>query len=1010
MRTCPNCGRENANDVDFCQCGAYLRWEPTNYQMPAVTPQTAEPEAPAPPPEPADVAPPAEPPPTNGAPAAPPAPEPTKTAPTRPQPPPEDHFISGVRPAVPQPRARRGPPAAQAPPPNLGPNSTLPYARAVPEQPAEPAQPAHQGPPPSAAITLRLPGEEAGAAAGPVAVAVTPGDRIRVLATVRNQGAIVDNYSLIVHGFPQEWCTIMPETVYLVPLGAKGSFEQEVEIHLHPPRDPGAEARRWELRVGVYSHAAESEIASAPMTLGIHPYEDCTVRVRPERATGRRFGKFDVTVVNNANAVTKLALDAQDNDGACRFDFERDTVELRPGQSKVVPLRCRPPRQIWIGRSRDRFLQILAAGGEAGEQLLIDKEEAKASGSTGGGLKKKLGAGGMPKLPGVSGPKMNMPQIGLGPGGKPNIGMPNMRGPQFRGVNLRRPTMGLKALKMPGGQAAPEVEAAPLLPTQAVFRQKAWLPWWLAIVVPLLILLALLLYMLWPRTITVPDLVGSKDVAEAQAKLPDKLKLGVTRSVVSAKAPGTVIGQHPKAGETAKQDSLVDVSVAVSSQDTTVPTLVGLTLSQAEGALNEAGLTLGAVGPTSPPDPKAKISGQLPSAGAAAKVGAAVAITYDPPAEDGGKGGKDSSKTGDKGGPSGTGGGGKGGGGGGGDITIPDPNGATETAYAASLQKLGLTSAAVRSLGYPGADTVMSTIPEAGSKVDKGAKVTLRVSAGFPLMAYDNQANVKLFDGRQLPALAKSDELEQDPTFSPNGHTVVYVEDGQLVAADVRDRQFRRVLTSGAARYAHPTFAPTNEDAVLAMVRVNDDGDGDLCFGRVKEDSFKPECIADDKVHVRAARWLGTGNAIILNADRDGELGIYQYTSAKPFSADKSNWKDGRFVTEPGKRGVFDAALSPDGKLLAASANIQGKGFSLYLTDKTDNIKLTGLEPLPILACKLQWIDNQNLAIVKFNADCEQGASGVGEIVRINVTDKVPTPVPIVRQADNPVFRPLAGG
>ncbi len=32
MRTCPSCGRENPDGNDFCQCGEYLRWEPTSYR------------------------------------------------------------------------------------------------------------------------------------------------------------------------------------------------------------------------------------------------------------------------------------------------------------------------------------------------------------------------------------------------------------------------------------------------------------------------------------------------------------------------------------------------------------------------------------------------------------------------------------------------------------------------------------------------------------------------------------------------------------------------------------------------------------------------------------------------------------------------------------------------------------------------------------------------------------------------------------------------------------------
>ena len=53
---------------------------------------------------------------------------------------------------------------------------------------------------------------------------------------------------------------------------------------------------------------------------------------------------------------------------------------------------------------------------------------------------------------------------------------------------------------MPGGQAPPAI-TGPLLPTQAVFRQKPWLPWWVAIVIPLLLLLALLLFLFLPKNV-----------------------------------------------------------------------------------------------------------------------------------------------------------------------------------------------------------------------------------------------------------------------------------------------------------------------------------------------------------------------------------------------------------------------------------------------------------------------------------------------------------------------------
>ena len=38
MRICQSCGRENPDDRDFCECGEYLRWDPTGIVQ-AITPE-----------------------------------------------------------------------------------------------------------------------------------------------------------------------------------------------------------------------------------------------------------------------------------------------------------------------------------------------------------------------------------------------------------------------------------------------------------------------------------------------------------------------------------------------------------------------------------------------------------------------------------------------------------------------------------------------------------------------------------------------------------------------------------------------------------------------------------------------------------------------------------------------------------------------------------------------------------------------------------------------------------
>src|SRR4051794_773230 len=308
MRTCQSCGKENPLDQDFCSCGEYLRWEPTGY-MQAVTPEMAaeakqeQAEQPAPPPVPAVVTPhvpESRPGNGNGHAAAPPPPPPPSpplpaAAPPQPQRSPESRPVAKtmVRGAVP------------APP-----------ATAVPRH--EEAEPA--------TIVLRRP--DGDPAKGEVLhLAVEPGLTERVLAMVRNQSGIVDNYDLRVEGMPDDWWSIHPSTVYLVPFGSGGTYEQEVEVHIPPPRTPTAEARVWELKVVADSKANRIVAASAPMALHIDPYIETATALRPQRRRGRRKATYDVTVTNRANSPVLVALDGEDPDGELLFGFNRPPQE-----------------------------------------------------------------------------------------------------------------------------------------------------------------------------------------------------------------------------------------------------------------------------------------------------------------------------------------------------------------------------------------------------------------------------------------------------------------------------------------------------------------------------------------------------------------------------------------------------------------------------------------------------------------------------------------------------------
>jgi beta-lactam-binding protein with PASTA domain len=954
MRTCQSCGRENPPDRDFCECGEYLRWDPTGV-VEAVTPELAA--------------------------------------------------AAAAEAAVPAPPAPPPPAAAPPPPPPSEPPAAAPRTEVHPAaEPVPAAEPEHE----PATITLRLPDEEADKSAT-LAVGVHPGERTRVRALIRNQSGIVDNYLISLEGLPAEWFSVLPDTVYLVPYGTGGTYEQEVEIHLHPPRTPEAEARIWELVVTAHSKAQERTAATAPLLLGIQPFEQHDTKVKPERASGRRKADFQVAVKNKANAPVYVAFAAKEADDDCDFSFTPPAAEIAPGETVATRLRVRPPKQIWIGRPHERRLDVLTRSGDEAYALeaAAGEQDAGEEGLDGGGLGGKLKGKGVPGVhgPRIYKPQVHKPNVQLGPGGL-QVSKPMVRGPQVVGPQARAMNLNLDNLKLPGGPAPPAV-TGPLLPTQAVFRQKPWLPWWVAIVIPLLALLALLLFLFLPKNVEVPDVVGKKSAFEAEKAITAAgLQLApATKEKVNTKLPpGTVLSQTPAAGETAEKESEVTLLVAVGNGKVSVPKIVGQTSAEAEKTLRDAGLTLGQATPQ-PIDLEAKIKSQIPAENEILKEGAPVDIFLATAAAD--KGGEE-----DGGGGGGAGGGGGGGGGDGGPVVVPAIEGAAQDAYAQKAGDLGLAPKVVKVFDESEKSTLIRVEPEPGTEVERGAAVKLFVSAGFPALAYDNDKDVLLVngaDGAKLDPIAKGSQVEHDPTWSADGSAVAFTSDGQVFLSD-REQPDKspRPLTKKGEKFSDLAWAPTVTVNALALAKIVD-GASDLCLGDIGRDGMTTRCKEEPELTIeRKINWAPDGKSILAWGFRVGttKFGLVRWVSSKPFSTDPDDWSAGKIVTDTSKpgEGVLDAAISYNGKRMAV-VNLGPGGLPELLLAKPDDFPLAEAKPLGVRACKVIWRpDDKELVVVRAD-DCL--GSATGELIRLPLDDPQKQ-TSLKLSGDNPTFQPLA--
>jgi beta-lactam-binding protein with PASTA domain len=774
------------------------------------------------------------------------------------------------------------------------------------------------GEPRPGAVTLwlrRLEADEGTTA--PIEIEVRPGERATLIALIRNESEVVDNYDLSVTELPDGWWRAEPPTAYLVPFGTGGTYEQEIQIHVEPPRTPDARAKPWPFEVVAFSRAFQAQVAEAPATVRIVPYQDVSSKVSPDRASGRLKARFLLTVRNRANAPAEVLVDAEDAEGECRVRFASASVTVDPGTAVEAPFTVIPPKQIWIGRAKDRQIKVTASS--------IGDER---------------------------------------------------------------------------GQPPPPV----------TFRQRSWLPWWLAVVAPLVAAAAVLALLLLPKQTTVPDLTH-KNFAAAQ-KLLFAAGLKPLLPIGQVNAPGVptglVVVQRPPAGQKVKRGSAVLIDVAVGPSKVPVPNLVGVTVATATQELHDAHLQLGTV---SPPNENGNIVSQYPAANSPLARGATVNVFLPPPAPasqssttttTGSSTGSAKPATTAK------------------SVVLPVITGNPQVA-AQSLFQLGFVPTSGEQFSPSAPGKLVGTSPPPGTSVPAGGKVELIVSAGWPKLSYDDGSTIYLAGPPGTPAkpLPASGQHQDEASWSPDGSSLVYVQgpasSGQLFSVAAKQPGALPIALTTASSDDHdPAFAPTKTQNVLAYIDESAAG-SKLCFGIVGPNPVSPSCTSRPGWTLgRQVAWSPDGTKILVFGTKDGSngnvFGLIEFVSNQRFSPQASLWGQGSVVTDiahPG-RGVIAGAFSPDGNHVALVSNIGTDGFYLFVGPANDFELKAPAKALGVPGCRVAWRpDSQELAVMQADSACRP--SILGTIFGVNPSAPG-TSTRIATQAEDPAWQPLSLG
>ncbi|MFJ4503033.1 hydrolytic protein [Streptomyces sp. NPDC088864] len=175
-------------------------------------------------------------------------------------------------------------------------------------------------------------------------VTVSPGAEATTTLTVRNDGDIVEAYSLDVVGDCAAWTTVEPARVSLYP-----GTSETVTVRFAPPRSH--EVRAGELPLGIRVLPAEhpEAVAVPEMTVVVEPFHELRASLEPGRRRGWLGARFRTAVQNRGNAPMDIALAARQQGEELRLAFTPERRRLEPGESAEAGLKVRARKLIWFG-------------------------------------------------------------------------------------------------------------------------------------------------------------------------------------------------------------------------------------------------------------------------------------------------------------------------------------------------------------------------------------------------------------------------------------------------------------------------------------------------------------------------------------------------------------------------------------------------------------------------------------------------------------------------------------
>ena len=188
---------------------------------------------------------------------------------------------------------------------------------------------------------------------GTRSVAVAPGAQAGAEIRVRNNGTVVDQFTVQVLGDAGAWSVAEPPVVSLFP-GA----EQTVRITFRPPRSPDVPAGPMAFGVRVASQEDPGGSVVEEGVLQIGAFADTSAELAPRTSRGRTGAKHDLAVDNRGNVQLNATITGLDPDRTVAFDIKPPSVVAEPGTATFAKVGVKPRKRFWRGQPKTRAFQL----------------------------------------------------------------------------------------------------------------------------------------------------------------------------------------------------------------------------------------------------------------------------------------------------------------------------------------------------------------------------------------------------------------------------------------------------------------------------------------------------------------------------------------------------------------------------------------------------------------------------------------------------------------------------